>query len=117
MPYVLHNEGCISQADCTNLGKYVENYKNITGDLSIIYGECLDCTYPCDSCDGSGIVCTSCVTGYLFVEDLDTCLSECPQNYYVSGSNCLVCSSNCLTCVDSNSKCLSCGTAMYLYNS
>jgi len=70
------------------------------------YALCRSCTYPCQTCNGSSIVCLSCATGYLFVSDLSSCLSNCPTSYYSSGSNCLNCNSNCLNCQTSSTHCI-----------
>ena len=43
---------------------------------------CTDCTSPCAECGTTGIECTKCIVGkYLKLTD-NTCVDECPNEYY-----------------------------------
>lgn len=94
---------------------------------------CPNGTYPnnitqvCDSCLVGCAICNltiannSCITcsaGYGLYNG--TCLSPCPDKYYLGGAVCLPCSLSCLMCNSSNISCSVCVTngtnKAYLFN-
>jgi hypothetical protein len=83
------------------------------------------CTAPCKGCTTTATQCTSCLptpytsNNYLFSVN-NTCLSVCPNGYYLpSGTfTCQPCDSAiCLTCSSTATGCTSCSSPRFLHNS
>lgn len=70
---------------------------------------CERCYNPCRTCIKTAINCSSCLTGYLY---LNNCLMECPISYFINFTSsdpvCSSCSLNCLTCSITFDFCTSC---------
>ncbi len=78
-------------------------------------GSCTLCSNTCYNCTSSATTCTSCSTGYLYSS---TCVTTCPDGWYISGTNCAKCDSSCCTCQTSATTCKSCSclsSTIYLY--
>lgn len=77
---------------------------------------CDRCTAPCNTCSGLNTRCTSCNTGFYYLNY--QCLSSCPDGYYINGLNCSSCQPQCSRCNISSSNCSLCNPAYpaYLYN-
>lgn len=75
---------------------------------------CIGCVSPCVTCSGTTTNCTSCISNqYLYG---NTCVSSCPEAYYVVNNVCTACPTGCLTCT-SGTRCQSCLPSYYLYQS
>lgn len=71
--------------------------------------KCLPCHFSCESCTVaySSTDCTSCIPGLALYGT--TCISTCPDGYYLSSPDCLPCDPSCTTCIDNANSCLKCG--------
>ncbi|KAL4502402.1 hypothetical protein ABPG72_011989 [Tetrahymena utriculariae] len=70
--------------------------------------QCVNCDTSCLTCqDINNLnICTSCLAGKILYNQ--ACIDSCPDQTYLSNSNCLPCNSNCKTCVVSDTQCTSC---------
>ena len=77
---------------------------------------CLACTSPCFNCVAPGTNCTSCIATYVLFPPNNTCLTECPDNYYFNAtlSQCMPCDPLCKKCTDDPFPCQVCIADTYL---
>ncbi|KAL7884219.1 hypothetical protein AOLI_G00069890 [Acnodon oligacanthus] len=75
-------------------------------------GECRSCTEGCASCEDSADHCLSCDKQYILHKH--TCVSHCPENYYVKDDACERCPHRCTQC-ERNGKCSECAQYYFLH--
>jgi proprotein convertase subtilisin/kexin type 5 len=111
---------CNSNSNCTrcNSGFQLINGYCSTNCLSGFYSlttppsNCTACPINCKTCTSQHI-CTSCniinsTIYYLFINTtVSTCISSCPNGYYIENGLCLRCSSTCSVC-QSATNCSQC---------
>lgn len=103
---LLFNKICVNK--CPS-GNYM--YNNI----------CYQCNPACGECElKDKNNCISCSKSFPFMfksllNNTNTCLNLCPDNYFHNGNKCEICKLPCSNCMDTN-KCLSCNSN-YFYNS
>ena len=70
--------------------------------------ECVHCHESCSECNGpSATSCASCGPGLLLEES--SCVAQCSESFYLSGTACLPCDNICKSCNGPGSKsCLTC---------
>ena len=75
---------------------------------SITEKKCLPCHFTCGKCSfpRSNNHCITCASG--LVLSGTTCLSTCPDGYYLNLSDCSPCDPTCLTCIGTHDSCLQC---------
>lgn len=56
---------------------------------------CMKCNQICMNCYGNALNCTECDKSFKFN---NTCLSQCPSNYYALNGACTICSENVTSC-------------------
>jgi hypothetical protein len=104
-------------SDYTFLSSYDSSgYLIDQNSATILYS--ILCLIPCKGCTSNVSACTSCYTNtnitsniYLFSSN-NSCLTSCPDGYYIGASLiCTACSSKCLTCNSGSSNCTSCNTS------
>ncbi|KAL4512856.1 hypothetical protein ABPG72_017541 [Tetrahymena utriculariae] len=84
--------------------------------------QCKQCDQSCLTCSVSSNVCTNCSNGYypLYVNPPSStfqCYQTCPNNYYLSDNQCLLCDISCSNCSGDSKSCTSCSNSYYpLYN-
>ncbi|XP_060035285.1 proprotein convertase subtilisin/kexin type 6 isoform X1 [Erinaceus europaeus] len=72
---------------------------------------CRRCHKGCESCMGrSATQCLSCRRGFYHHQEVNSCLTLCPDGFYADDSqrNCLKCHPSCKKCVDEPEKCTVC---------
>uniref|UniRef100_A0AAR2IXQ3 P/Homo B domain-containing protein n=1 Tax=Pygocentrus nattereri TaxID=42514 RepID=A0AAR2IXQ3_PYGNA len=75
-------------------------------------GECRSCAEGCASCEDGADHCLSCDQQYLLHKY--TCVSHCPENYYVKDDACEHCPHRCTQC-ERNGKCSECAQYYFLH--
>ena len=81
---------------------------------------CQQCDSSCSTCTNTSTLCTSCnISGSLPFFYNDSCVSNCPQLYFLnsSASSCELCSSLALNCSNCSSEtaCFSCDSNYYFF--
>ena len=78
---------------------------------SITEKKCLPCHFTCGKCSvpRSNNHCITCASG--LVLSGTTCLSTCPDGYYLNLPDCSSCDPTCLTCIGTHDSCLQCAIA------
>lgn len=94
VPSTVSGVGCICKS-----GYY--NTTNLNEEFA-----CKKCNSDCETCDQDSI-CLSCLKSHSIPLEKGGC--ACEEDYYDSGTNCIMCADNCLACSDSNTceKCIS----------
>uniref|UniRef100_A0A6J0TBE0 Proprotein convertase subtilisin/kexin type 5 isoform X2 n=1 Tax=Pogona vitticeps TaxID=103695 RepID=A0A6J0TBE0_9SAUR len=73
------------------------------GHYSADKKRCKKCSPNCDTCFGShSDQCNTCKLGYYINEETQSCVSSCPDGFYLDSSRivCRKCSENCKTCTE-----------------
>ncbi|KAL4473929.1 hypothetical protein ABPG74_022793 [Tetrahymena malaccensis] len=76
---------------------------------------CQPCPLPCQTCDLKKR-CTSCISGFLFIADQQSCVNQCPDGYFLPSATsnyCQRCGDVCKTCTQSSNNCLNCIDGYY----
>ncbi|KAI4878135.1 hypothetical protein NFI96_007718 [Prochilodus magdalenae] len=76
-------------------------------------GECVSCAEGCASCDESAEHCLSCDKDHLFYKH--TCVTHCPENYYVKDEECDSCPHRCTQC-ERSGTCSECAQYYFLHD-
>ena len=75
--------------------------------------KCEPCNSLCKTCIGSVDKCSSCSSGLVFN---NSCVFDCPDQYFPSKGVCVPCSVTCYNCTEKSNKCTSCQEGYRLVN-
>ena len=87
------------------------------GYFKLDANNCYKCRKECRTCTNLD-TCTSCISGKYLIEDLSSCLNNCPSSGYwldttdSNGAICHKCTSPCKDCILSSTKCKNCINGM-----